>query len=54
MANCCDMMAMQCKSAIFSCTWNLCRFMIIPEMLKNAPMFKRIDPKSKVRCAFTG
>jgi len=25
--------------------------MIIPEMLKNAPMFKRIDPKSKVRCA---
>ena len=25
------------------------RFMIIPEMLKNAPMFKRIDPKSKVR-----
>ena len=27
------------------------RFMIIPEMLKNAPMFKRIDPKSKVRCA---
>ena len=27
---------------------NLRRFMIIPEMLKNAPMFKRIDPKSKV------
>lgn len=25
------------------------RFMVIPEMLKNAPMFKRIDPKSKVR-----
>lgn len=26
------------------------RFMIIPDMLKNAPMFKRIDPKHKVRC----
>lgn len=25
-----------------------CRFMIIPDMLKNAPMFKRIDPKLKV------
>ena len=25
------------------------RFMIIPDMLKNAPMFKRIDPKHKVR-----
>ena len=24
------------------------RFMIIPDMLKNAPMFKRIDPKHKV------
>jgi len=23
------------------------RFMIIPDMLKNAPMFKRIDPKLK-------
>jgi hypothetical protein len=21
------------------------RFMIVPDMLKNAPMFKRIDPK---------
>lgn len=26
------------------------RFMIIPDMLKNAPMFKRIDPKHKVCC----
>lgn len=26
------------------------RFMIIPDMLKNAPMFKRIDPKHKVGC----
>lgn len=26
-----------------------CRFVIIPDMLKNAPMFKRIDPKMKVR-----
>ena len=25
-----------------------CRFMTIPDMLKNAPMFKRIDPKYKV------
>lgn len=25
-----------------------CRFVIIPDMLKNAPMFKRIDPKMKV------
>lgn len=24
-----------------------CRFIIIPDMLKNAPMFKRIDPKHK-------
>ena len=24
------------------------RFMTIPDMLKNAPMFKRIDPKYKV------
>lgn len=29
------------------------RFMIIPDMLKNAPMFKRIDPKHKVLPAFT-
>ena len=28
------------------------RFMIIPDMLKNAPMFKRIDPKHKVRSSF--
>jgi hypothetical protein len=27
------------------------RFMIIPDMLKNAPMFKRIDPKHKVGSA---
>jgi small nuclear ribonucleoprotein D3 len=27
------------------------RFVIIPDMLKNAPMFKRIDPKNKVRSA---
>ncbi len=27
------------------------RFVIIPDMLKNAPMFKRIDPKMKVCCA---
>ncbi len=26
-----------------------CRFVIIPDMLKNAPMFKRIDPKYRVR-----
>ncbi|KAK3255413.1 Small nuclear ribonucleoprotein SmD3b [Cymbomonas tetramitiformis] len=25
------------------------RFLIIPDMLKNAPMFKRIDPKTKGR-----
>lgn len=25
-----------------------CGFIIVPDMLKNAPMFKRIDPKSKV------
>lgn len=25
-----------------------CRFVIIPDMLKNAPMFKRIDPKYRV------
>lgn len=24
------------------------RFIIVPDMLKNAPMFKRIDPKFKV------
>ena len=24
------------------------RFIIVPEMLKNAPMFKRIDPKHRV------
>ena len=28
-----------------------CRFVIIPDMLKNAPMFKRIDPKMKVSSA---
>ena len=27
----------------------MCRFVIIPDMLKNAPMFKRIDPKFRVR-----
>ncbi|KAL6776548.1 SMP1 [Auxenochlorella protothecoides x Auxenochlorella symbiontica] len=25
------------------------RFIIIPDMLKNAPMFKRIDPKNKMK-----
>ena len=25
------------------------RFVIVPDMLKNAPMFKRIDPKNKVK-----
>ncbi|KDD72703.1 hypothetical protein H632_c2999p0 [Helicosporidium sp. ATCC 50920] len=25
------------------------RFMIVPDMLKNAPMFKRIDPKGKLK-----
>jgi len=25
------------------------RFVIIPDMLKNAPMFKRIDPKMKMK-----
>lgn len=25
------------------------RFIIVPDMLKNAPMFKRIDPKSKAK-----
>lgn len=29
------------------------RFIIVPEMLKNAPMFKRIDPKHRVRCYMT-
>jgi small nuclear ribonucleoprotein D3 len=24
------------------------RFVIVPDMLKNAPMFKRIDPKNKM------
>ena len=39
---------------VYSRTWPLSavvlwlRFMIIPDMLKNAPMFKRIDPKHKV------
>lgn len=33
-------------------TMHACRFMIIPDMLKNAPMFKRIDPKLKV-CHFS-
>lgn len=29
------------------------RFFVVPDMLKNAPMFKRIDPKvrSRTRCA---
>ena len=26
-----------------------CRMVVIPDMLKNSPMFKRIDPKNKVR-----
>ncbi|KAK9826754.1 hypothetical protein WJX81_005808 [Elliptochloris bilobata] len=30
------------------------RFMIIPDMLKNAPMFKRIDPKHKTKAAPMG
>jgi len=25
------------------------RFMVLPDMLKNAPMFKRFDPKNKIR-----
>lgn len=25
------------------------RFIIVPDMLKNAPMFKRIDPKNKMK-----
>lgn len=25
------------------------RFVIVPDMLKNAPMFKRIDPKNKMK-----
>lgn len=25
------------------------RFIVVPDMLKNAPMFKRFDPKNKVR-----
>jgi small nuclear ribonucleoprotein D3 len=25
------------------------RFIIVPDMLKNAPMFKRFDPKNKVK-----
>lgn len=27
------------------------RMVVIPDMLKNSPMFKRIDPKNKVRPA---
>ena len=30
------------------------RFLVIPDMLKNAPMFKRIDPKHKVRNPYLG
>mmetsp|Transcript_20052 Transcript_20052/g.60619 ORF Transcript_20052/g.60619 Transcript_20052/m.60619 type:complete len:130 (+) Transcript_20052:236-625(+) len=30
------------------------RFMIIPDMLKNAPMFKRIDPKHKAKNVAVG
>ena len=30
---------------------HLCRMVVIPDMLKNSPMFKRIDPKNKVRPA---
>eukprot|EP00239_Pterosperma_sp_CCMP1384_P006593 CAMPEP_0197847058 /NCGR_PEP_ID=MMETSP1438-20131217/5175_1 /TAXON_ID=1461541 /ORGANISM="Pterosperma sp., Strain CCMP1384" /LENGTH=107 /DNA_ID=CAMNT_0043458871 /DNA_START=149 /DNA_END=469 /DNA_ORIENTATION=- len=30
------------------------RFLIIPDMLKNAPMFKRIDPKTKGRGGVEG
>ncbi len=29
------------------CARSRIRFMIVPDMLKNAPMFKRIDPKYK-------
>ena len=25
------------------------RFVIVPDLLKNAPMFKRIDPKNKIK-----
>lgn len=28
--------------------WNFNRFMVIPDMLKNAPMFKRLDARIKV------
>ena len=31
-----------------------CRLVVVPDMLKNAPMFKRIDPKAKVRCSLAG
>eukprot|EP00823_Brevimastigomonas_motovehiculus_P007484 TRINITY_DN652_c0_g1_i1.p1 TRINITY_DN652_c0_g1~~TRINITY_DN652_c0_g1_i1.p1 ORF type:complete len:129 (+),score=27.44 TRINITY_DN652_c0_g1_i1:29-415(+) len=27
------------------------RFMILPDMLKNAPMFKRMDPKNRAKAA---
>ncbi|KAL4860007.1 Small nuclear ribonucleoprotein SmD3b [Chlorella vulgaris] len=30
------------------------RFVIVPDMLKNAPMFKRIDPKNKMKSAVLG
>lgn len=30
------------------------RFIIVPDMLKNAPMFKRIDPRNKVNAANLG
>ncbi|CAL8467617.1 g7155 [Coccomyxa elongata] len=30
------------------------RFVIIPDMLKNAPMFKRIDPKNKAKAVPMG
>lgn len=30
------------------------RFVIVPDMLKNAPMFKRIDPKNKMKVRARG
>ena len=39
----------KCPCCRLWCWWRLCcRYMIIPDMLKNAPMFKRLDAKIKV------
>ena len=36
-----------CTLLAHGCLWIQVRFLILPDMLKNAPMFKRADPKNK-------